>query len=46
MVFFEIMPVEGTVNGMEQKTRVFCQTDVQEFHLCIGQTHIRPVYCK
>jgi hypothetical protein len=26
-------PVEGTVNSMEKKTRVFGQTDVQEFHL-------------
>jgi len=26
---------EGTVNSMEQKTRVFCQTDVQEFHLSL-----------
>jgi hypothetical protein len=36
MVFFKIPnpPVEGTVNSMEQKTSVFCQTDVQEFHLC------------
>jgi hypothetical protein len=25
-------PVEGTVSSMEQKTRVFCQTDVQEFN--------------
>jgi hypothetical protein len=24
---------EGTVNSMEQKTRVFSQIDVQEFHL-------------
>jgi hypothetical protein len=28
-------PVEGIVNSIEQKTRVFCQTDVQEFHLWI-----------
>jgi hypothetical protein len=28
-------PVEGTVNSMEQKTRVFCQIDVQQFHLWI-----------
>ena len=26
--------VEGTVNSMEQTTRVFCQIAVQEFHLC------------
>jgi hypothetical protein len=25
--------MEGTVNKMKQKTRVFCQIDVQEFHL-------------
>ena len=25
--------VEGTVNSKEQKTRIFCQNDVQEFHL-------------
>jgi hypothetical protein len=25
--------VEGTVNSMEQRTRVFCKIDVQEFHL-------------
>ncbi len=33
MVFFKNPPLEGTVNSMEQKTRVFCQIDVQEFHL-------------
>ncbi len=27
----------GTVNCIEQKTRVFGQTDVQEFHLCTEQ---------
>ncbi len=27
-------PMEGTVNRMKHKTRVFCQIDVQEFHLC------------
>jgi hypothetical protein len=26
-------PVDGTVNSMEQKTLVFCQIDVQEFHV-------------
>jgi hypothetical protein len=26
--------MEGTVNRMKQKTRVFCQIDAQEFHLC------------
>jgi hypothetical protein len=26
-------PVERTVNNIEQKTRVFCQNDAQEFHL-------------
>jgi hypothetical protein len=26
-------PLEETLNSMEQKTRVFCQIDVQEFHL-------------
>jgi hypothetical protein len=30
MVFFQNPPVEGTVNSMEQKTRVFCFV-VQEF---------------
>ncbi len=35
MVFFKILPVEGTVNSMEQKTRVLCKIYVQEFHLCI-----------
>jgi hypothetical protein len=30
--FLENTPVEGTVNSMEQKTRVFVK-DVQEFHL-------------
>ena len=24
--------IEGTVKSMEQKTRVFCKIDVQEFH--------------
>ncbi len=36
MVFFKIwnLPEDGTVNSMEQKTRVFfCQIEVQEFHL-------------
>jgi hypothetical protein len=28
-------PVERTLNSMEQKTRVFCSTDVQEFHLWV-----------
>ncbi len=28
-----VSQVEGTVNSMDQKTRVFCQTDVLEFHL-------------
>jgi hypothetical protein len=48
MVFCEIMPVEGTVSSTEQKTRLFFQTDVQEFHLCIGtNTHQAGVskYC-
>jgi hypothetical protein len=27
-------PVEGTVNSIEHRTRVFCQIAVQEFHLC------------
>jgi hypothetical protein len=27
------MDPEGTVNSMEQKTRGFCQIDVQEFRL-------------
>jgi hypothetical protein len=26
-------PVEGTVNSMKEKTRVFRLIDVQEFHL-------------
>jgi hypothetical protein len=30
---FKNPPVERIVNSMEQKTRVFCQIDVQEFHL-------------
>jgi hypothetical protein len=30
MVSFK--PVEENVNSMEQKTQVFCQTDVQEFN--------------
>jgi hypothetical protein len=30
---FSLNPQEGTVNSMEQKTRVFCSIDVQEFHL-------------
>jgi hypothetical protein len=33
MVFCKNLPVEGTVNSMEQKTRVFPQSDVHEFHL-------------
>ncbi len=28
-----VSQAEGIVNSMEQTTRVFCQTDVQEFHL-------------
>jgi hypothetical protein len=28
MVFFEICPVEGNVNGVEQKTRIFCYINV------------------
>jgi hypothetical protein len=40
MVFCKNPPVEGTVNSMEQKTRVFCQIDVQEFHL--GAYRIKP----
>ncbi len=32
-VVFLNPPVEGTVNSMEQKSRVFCLNDVQEFHL-------------
>jgi hypothetical protein len=28
-------PEEGTVNSKEQKTRFFCQNDVQELHLWI-----------
>jgi hypothetical protein len=35
IVFFSNPPVEGTVNSMEEKTRVFCKIDVQEFHLSI-----------
>ncbi len=36
--------LEGSVNSMEQKTRVFCQIDVQEFHLWRrkGQGHLSP----
>ncbi len=35
---------EGIVNRMEQKTQVFCQTDIQEFHLWRrkGQGHLSP----
>ncbi len=29
--FYLKPPVEGTVNSMEQKARVFCQIDAQEF---------------
>ncbi len=36
--FLQKPPVERTENSMEQKTRVFCQIDVQELHLWI-QTH-------
>jgi hypothetical protein len=35
MVFFKILLLEGTVNSKEQKTRVLCKIDVQEFHLWI-----------
>ncbi len=41
MVFFKNPSVEGTVNSMEQKTRVFFQTDVQEFHLWPAGVHQR-----
>jgi hypothetical protein len=36
--------LEGIVNSMEQKTRVFCQIDVQEFHLWRrkGEGHLSP----
>jgi hypothetical protein len=33
MVFCKNPPVEWTVKSMEQKTTVFGQVDVQEFHL-------------
>ncbi len=33
--FHQNLPEGGTVNSMERKTRVFCQNDVQEFHLCM-----------
>jgi hypothetical protein len=32
-IFLKNPPVEGTVNIMKQKSQVFCQIDVQEFHL-------------
>ncbi len=35
MVFFKKPPVEGTVNGMEQKGGVFVKSVSQEFHLRI-----------
>ncbi len=42
-VWFSVKSVrrtgEGTVHSMEQKTRVFCQIDDQEFHLRIGSVH-------
>ncbi len=33
--FLKILSVEGTVDSMEPKTGVFCETDVQEFHLSL-----------
>ncbi len=33
-MFLKNPRVEGTVNSIEQKTRVFCQIDVQKFRLC------------
>ncbi len=35
--FLQNPPEEGTENSIEQKTRVFCQIDVQEFHF---RTHL------
>jgi hypothetical protein len=35
MVFRKNLPVEGTVNSMEQKIRAFSQIEVQEFYLFI-----------
>ncbi len=37
MVFCKIRQEEGTVNSIAQKTWVFCQIDVQEFHLITDQ---------
>jgi hypothetical protein len=37
MVFCKIRQVDGAVNSMEQKTWVFCQIYVQEFHLSTDQ---------
>ncbi len=36
--------LEGIVNSMEQNSRVFCQIDVQEFHLWRrkGEGHLSP----
>jgi hypothetical protein len=39
--FLSYPPVGGTVNSMEQKTRVFRQIYVQEFHLSIRNVLIR-----
>ncbi len=44
MVFFKNPPVEGTVNSMRQKTWVFCQIDVQEFHLSCPSFSTRQDY--
>ncbi len=33
--FLQNLPAEDTVNCLEQKTRVFCHIDVQDFHLRI-----------
>jgi hypothetical protein len=41
MVFLKKPPVEGDVNCMEQKTRVFFQIDDQEFHLWPAGVHQR-----
>jgi hypothetical protein len=33
--YFEVKICKETMNSMEQKTRVFCEIYVQEFHLWI-----------
>jgi hypothetical protein len=38
--FLSNPPVKGTENSIEHKIRVFCQIDVQEFHLWISWAYM------